>query len=345
MAVLLATSWEAGIKDYYSQAGYTIIGALNLITTSRTHGGGSAYALDVKNNQDVGTPTISTTARWVHGYITPVNPLSTQTYVLTFVRGGTATFWVRVGSGGYVELLRGYFLFMATVVATSSSPINPNISHWFAIKLEALSSGGSAEVWVDGALVVSFSGDTRGHPSDSGWDQVYFASNNFGQSGLTPEYTIDDLIITDDSTGRLAEQFCLGVRRPSSVYGGTLVGTPETNADRWKNIDEAPTDQADYNEASSSGEEDGYNLTNLSVPASSILCAVVWTEASRSGSLTQIEASVMSNGTLVYGAPETIAASGWSSHDLILETDPDTGTAWTPAAVDSITLRAGARFS
>jgi len=345
MAVLLATSWEAGVKDYYLQAGYTINGILALVTTSRTHGAGSSYALDVRNNQDVAIPTISTTARWVHGYITPADSLSPQTYILTFVRNGTATFWVRVGAGGYIELLRGYFLFAATVVATSSSPINPNVSHWFAIKLEALSVGGSAEVWVDGALVVSFSGDTRGHPSDSDWDQVYFASNGFGQAGLAPDYTIDDLIITDDSTGRLEEQFCLGVRRPSSVFGGNLVGTPETNADRWKNIDEAPTDQADYNEASSNGDEDSYNLTNLTVSSSSILCAVVWTEASRSGSLTQIEASVVSNGTSLYGTPETIAASGWSSHDLILETDPDTGTAWTPAAADSITLRAGARFS
>jgi hypothetical protein len=344
MAVLLATSWEAGIESYYSQAGYTIVGVPNIVTTSRTHGAGSTYALDVRSNQDVATPVISTSARWVHAYITPADSGAPQTYVWTFVRSGGATFWVRIGAAGAVSLLRGTLYFAATVLATSGSAIDPAVPHWIAVKLDAQTVGGVAEVWVDGALVVSFSGDTQGAGS-SGWDQVYFASNGFGQAGLTPDYTMDDLIIVDDTTGRLAEQLCLGVRRPSSVYAGNLTGVPVTGSGRWQNVDEAPADQSDYNEASASGEQDGYDLTSLTVAGGSILCVVVWTEAERSGSLTQIEASVQSGGTLAYGPPETIAASGWSSHDLILETDPDTGLAWTPAAADSATLRAGARFT
>lgn len=344
MAVLLATSWEAGVKAFYSKAGYTFVGPQNLITTSRTHGGGSSYALDVRNNQDVATPAFSTTARWIHAYVTPVNSLSTETWVWTFVRNGGATFWVRVTSSGIVELLKGSFYFAATLLASSALPINPGVSHWFAIKLEAISVGGSAEVWVDGALVVSFTGNCQGAALPD-WDQVYFASNGFGQSGLTPDYTIDDLIIVDDSTGRLPEQLCLGVRRPSSVVSGNLTGVPVTGSDRWQNISEVPVDEASYNEAVNSGDEDEYGLTPLSVAGSTILCAVVWTTAERTGSLTQIEASVRSGSTIYYGAPETIAASGWSSHDLILETDPDTSAAWTPAAADSLTLRAGARFS
>lgn len=344
MAVVLATSWEAGIKGYYSQAGYTILGGSNVLTTLRTHGAGSAYALDVRDNQDVSTPVISTSARWVHAYVTPADSGSPQTYVWTFARSGGATFWLRIGANGAVSLLRGTLYFAASVVATGAAPINPAVAHWIAVKLDAQTVGGVAEVWIDGALVVSFAGDTQG-AGTAGWDQVYFASNGFGQAGLTPDYTMDDLIITDDTTGRLAEQLCLGVRRPSSVFAGNLTGVPVTGSDRWQNVDDVPADQSDYNEAAAPGDGDGYGLTSLTVAGGSILCVVVWTEAERSGAITQIEPSVLSGGTLLYGPAETIAASGWSSHALILETDPDTSVAWTPAAADSVTLRAGARFS
>lgn len=350
MAVLGAWGWGAGNKTFYSDSGWTIDASHTLSTLAgRRHlnpnGYGGECALVVDTNLITTTPLVSTTARWFHAYIVPKNTGSPTTYVLHFLRSGGATFWVRVNSTGTVDLLSGTLYFAATLLASSGGAINPNVGHWFAIYAN-VSASGEAKVYVDGALVVSFTGNTQGAGS-SDWDQVALAHNGVGSGGLTPEYCISDIIITDEGSTSPRPELFTQVIPVGGLASGNLTGNPITGASRYQNIDEGGSagavDNVDYNEGTAISDEDLYTTVDPTLDAASIAMVNVWGWAERSGAITQAQLSVKPGSTVYYQTAVTLPASGWQAFSYILETDPDTAAAWTDSALNSLEI--GVKFS
>lgn len=345
MAVLYACSFEAGRTSFYVENGWAIGAGHGGVGTDRVHvdlnGDGGEYALDLGGTTYVAIPTQDPAlAEVVHFAWQPRVPGTPAQQIWEFTRAGGRTFIVRINTSGYIDLIRlDGPIFLGTIVATSATPIVLGTGHWFAIRYVALSSGGTIEVHVDGALLVSYSGNTRGHATLDGWDRFAPA----GVDVTATDCTIDDVIVTDAASGVLAEHYAVA-QRPSSVSSGVLVGTPTTGAGRFANVAEDPASTAEYNSASSAGDEDRYGLTAVGLTPASVLCAVAWVEAARSGGLTRIEALVSSGGTDSYTpTPYVLPGTGHGVHALVVEDDPDTSAAWTVSALDAALL--GARFT
>lgn len=340
MPVLYACSFEGGSTPFYQNSGWTMT-TTTVVSTLRRHltpqGVGGSYTCDSPGGTLTSPGFAVGSARWVHfamqsrGAVGVIN--------LGFLRSAGNTFFVRINGGGTIDLLRGAGnIAGATVVATSVLTVNMATMHWFAVQYTGLAAGGLCEVWVDGVLMVTFSGNTRGHATLDNWDQ--FQWNGVNGAGSN-DITIDDVIITNAAGGRVAEQFCQ-VMVPNAVVSGNLTGVPVTGSSRWQNIDEIPVSQADYNEAAAISDEDLYEFSNPATPVS-VLCAVAWVEASRSGTITMVAPSVKVGATQVYATPTVLPTTGFAAVPYIRETDPATSLAWTGAGLNA--LQAGARFT
>jgi len=342
MAVLYATSFEGGSVAYMILAGWTGSN-LAIHSGTRVHrtlaGVGGSFAMDITGAGVLTrTPVFSTTSRWFHTYFAPQDADTPATAVFVFERSGAFTFTVRINPTGTIELIRGDTA--GTVVATSAGVINRGVPHWLAIQLLAADAAGTCEVWSDGVLVVSFTGDTKAHTTLANWDQVRLVA-----SGFSADHTIDDVIVTDSTTGRVVEHVA-PVMVVDGVSSGNLTGVPVTGANRYQNVDEGgangATSQTDYNQAVAVNDEDIYTLSDPPTPTS-VLCAVFWAEAARSGGITQAEIRVESGATTVSGPVEVLPASDYEANFYIRETDPDTAAAWTAAGLNA--AKAGIKFT
>lgn len=341
MAVLHACGWGAGTKDFYVDAGWTIDTSHDLVTTlAKRHidrnGRGATYALEVDTNSPTITPTVSTSARWAAFYAVPNNPGSPQTNVLHFINGSLGSLWVRFYSNGLIDIARGAFLHSVTVLDTSTDAINPNVGHWIAVYAHLDSAAGLVEVYVDGTLMVDATGNTQGAGSP-GWTSVAFAHNGLGSGGITPDWSISDVVILDGSSTLPPELFS-EVQAVTGLTAGNLVGSPTTGANRYQNIDEGgatPASKAEYNEGTVSGDADQYPTDTLTLASGQdIYLRAAWAWVERAGALSLLELGVNPGLGVDYAAAQTISASGWSVLSAVWVLDPDTSDPWQNGAVD-----------
>lgn len=337
MAVLYSTGWEAGSAAWYtastaawffnSFSGFTNTATWQHRTTGSGAIGGNWSILPAWGvSCTVGT--VPTTARWLHFWGKPNIPGSSRVQI-QFGRDGTAQVNVAFVNTGVIDIYRG------STYTGASGVFNANIPHWFAIEVIA-SNAGLVNVWVDGVLKATFAGDTQEHLTLSDW-------NHFGFSGnLSPnpygvnagDWYIDDIIVTDNTTGRVAEHYIPPFLPDADSAPLTL--TPDTGLVHFSRVNEVPADDNTYNSTTVSGNEDLYGFANPPA-AASYLALNFLARATRDGALTQGQISVKSGGITVYAGAVTLPASpAYLGHDFLLETDPNTGVAWVTAGVNAV---------
>jgi hypothetical protein len=349
MAVLYMTGWEGGSIAWYqqSQAAWTGIGAVTINTTvtnlHRTAGGfGGSYSVSQGTNASssfacaAGTVPAGT-ARWLHYWMLYSAP-GTNNTVAVLAIGGTAQATVVFTIGGSVQLYVG-----AALVATSASPINVNVGHWVAIEGLCANVGGILRVYVDGVLSVQFLGDTQ-NAAVPDWDQFAFGRGAFAVStpGFASQQFIDDVIVTDNITGRVPEHY-LVARVPTSD-SAPLTLTPSTGVTHFNLVDEIPPVDTDYNSTAVSGNEDFYGKQNLPVGIVSVLALNVCARVTKDGALTQAEAALRNGATTVYDTPRIMPASpSFLDIQYLLDVNPDGGGPWSLATVNTAFI--GCRFT
>jgi hypothetical protein len=335
MAWTYATGWGAGLLAYYTEAGWNTSNTVLVTTAAKLHkspsGVGSAYALEMNNTAGgAPSPFVSTTSRFLHFYFiagAPNIPTPNEVY---FYKDGVATAMLQITATGLVTLRRGTSgtLTSNTIIATSATNVNWGVGHWAAIELLAADAGGVFTLWIDGVQIVTFAGDTQGH-STADWNQF-----GFKQTLLSADdWYISDIIVTDNTTGRLAEQFCQ-ILLPTSVDSGNLTGFSVTGASRYQNIDEIPVSQTDYNYAVAINDEDLYGFGNLPATFTSIAGIVISAEAVRAGAITGIQISCKSVATTTYSSTENLPST-YAAPNRILLLDPNTAAAWTQSGLDA----------
>lgn len=346
MSVLYATGWEAGSLAWYgaTAAGWTFSQSgitTNPVQQHRTAGGiGGSYAVVPGWSCSVLAGTVTAgSARWLHFWGLPTNPGGNR-FVAQFGRGGTCQVNVSFEPGGSIGIYRG-----STLLLNETSAWNPLFAHWFAIEAVCDDSVGIVNVYVDGNLAATYSGDTQEDALWADWDRFAFGS------GISPypfffadmgSVIIDDIIVTDNTTGRVDEHFCV----PLTPDGDTAQAdfTPSSAGDHYEKVNEIPADDTDYNSATAAMQEDRYTFSDP--PAlDSILCINVCARATRTGALTTGEISVKSGAApVVYSTPETLPASPtYYGMQVLLEQDPATSAAWTDVGLAAI--EAGFRIS
>lgn len=94
---------------------------------------------------------------------------------------GTTNLTLQWNNNGNVYARRGTGV--STIFATGVGPMFPLVRgsvHWFAWDIKQANSDGYVKVWVDGTLVINFSGDTTSAASDgTSWFQLYAYSSNY----------------------------------------------------------------------------------------------------------------------------------------------------------------------
>lgn len=239
------------------------------------------------------------------------------------------------------KFLRVYSGNGSTLLATSSATLLANT--WYTIDWRTLISTattGASEVWIDGVQAINFSGD------NSATSTLNVATLKLGQvaaagfSNGGGHFGFDDLAINDTA----------GSINNARIGDGRIVllkpNGAGTNADQtrggtdsganWSQVDDFPPSMSDYVYASTAAARDTYALQD--VPSGSWTVNAVevlsYAQNSTSGS-GSLGLTVKSGATTNEGTAQSLAASSQYVRQLY-ETDPNTGVAWTVAAVNAL---------
>lgn len=340
MAVLYATGWEAGSIAWYNAqtpAAWTGSSNINTFGTGlhrNAAGTGGNYSVWVAPNWRCAAGTVTAgSARWLHFWWRPY--VNFQSLCVQFGRSGTLQCQVWFGSDGRVYLLRG----TTQLTFTGSGQYIPRLGHWIAIELTCQDAGGIINAYVDDVLVASFTGDTKEHASLTDWD--HWGWGNLFGGGFNQDAWIDDVVVTDSTTGKVTEKYLMPIAPDGDSSPLTL--TPSTGVTHYNLVDEIPLNDTDFNSTAVSGNEDLYTFT-APPTANSILAVVFSARATNDAGLTLGAISVKSGATTVYQPAVTLAVSPtYTDTSYILDTDPDTAVAWTNAGVAAV--EAGYRFN
>jgi len=207
------------------------------------------------------------------------------------------------------------------VVATSTIILNTASAHWVAIYMHADNSG-SCEVWFNGALIVSYTGDLQ-DTATPGWQSVRWSANN-------QDLYYDDIIVTTEEEGRLDECYIV----PLAPDGDDVTAlTPSTGVDNFAMVDEVPPSTTDYNETLVTAE-DFYDLEALPSTFSRVVMLGHNSYVARDGTITTAQMGIKSGATTDRQTAITLgAAATYEEVQGMWLTDPNTSTA--VAAVDT----------
>ncbi len=221
-----------------------------------------------------------------------------------------------------------------TLLATTADPVFArNQWHYFEMKVVCHDTTGSYEVRIDGVTVLSGTNvDTRAG-----------ADTRFVRFRMDEYYQYMDDIYICDTDGTTNNDF-LGQILVEAIFpsadGDSSDWTPGSGSDNYAMVDDNPTDDdTSYVESNIEGDTDLYGYTNLAtITDEDILGVVLKTEPRMTafpGDL-DLYQTVKSGTTTSDGAAVNIADDSYSSVQRVLETDPDTSSAWTASGVNAV---------
>lgn len=307
-------------------------------TTSNAHkdfsGRGGNYTLTFGTSGEVVTsPSFSTTARWL-SFMRKTNKIAggNRPYTVRFLRNGSVTAAINTNATNNIQLWKGN-ADSGTLLATGTPTISTlATSHWISIKLVADSSSGDFEVYIDGVIFASYTGNTQ-DAALNGWDQIQWTDGFF--DFVTTH--IDDVIVTTAAEGMPSEAFIIPLLPTSNV--SIASDSSGGGAGTYANIDEIPQSASEYNEFDSS-ESDEYGIENLTYTPATIYGEKISLYAARDGAVTTAT-TVVTVGVSTLSYPNAIGSSAtYEIVEDILNSKPG-GGAWTAATINSQTISVG----
>lgn len=327
MAVIRRFGWTAGLAS-----AYTSIGVLNAnlsTSTSYRHltntGLGSGYGL-VVNGVSMQLP--SATGRWMCCDAGRVSDLAFP-WGWCFTRSGTPNFTVLITAAGGIELRRGPSYGTVVASAPAGTLVVGNF-YWFSVEMTCATSGGTCNVYLGTATtpVVTYTGNTA-DSGTAGWDGISCQYNN---------WRWNDVVV--DDANRWAEFFSIALTPTSDSSSSGF--TPSTGATNYGVVDEVPWSTTDYTSGIANNDE--FRCGHGSLPAGvAPVGATLISYFARDGTIADINLVVSSGGTAAYGGPQAGGSSGvYGMFVQVRDTDPNTGSAWSAAAINASVI--GARI-
>jgi hypothetical protein len=271
--------FEAGDLQYYTDQGWVFDGQPETGISSvagdfhsSMAGRGGSYGMTL--GDIVYSPNFGNGGRWLHFWYGPKDPIQN---ILSFMADGTWQFTVVFKVNGGIQLRRGHS--GSTLVGLGV--YTPSLAHWVAIELKATNVAGFCNVWIDGVLAVSYSGDCQSQTS-ADWTGFFIDPTNSTDSAW------DDFIVTTEAEGRLEEHFLTHMTLSGNDVIGSGAGSTG-GAGTYANADEIPPDEGTtYNEFTAAGS-DRYLTTNLGYTPSKVHGVTVMGQAARDGTITQAQ--------------------------------------------------------
>ncbi len=271
------------------------------------------------------TPTNDT---WIIGMAVKF-PSFPDDEMILIVGRNWGNFNLRLSSTGQIAAGAGY----STILGQTTDPVlSTDNWHYIEVKVVVHDTAGSYEIRVDGVTVLSDTNvDTRGGDEDS--EIVQFKPQVVNQH-------LDDIYICD-TDGTTNNDF-LGQVVIEGIFPGAdgeaSDWAPASGTDNYAMVDDTPTDDdTSYVENNIQGDEDLYDYGNLStITTEPILGLQVNTDVRMNefpGDF-DLYQPVKSGSTTSDGQPANIATDNYEVATRILETDPDTSSAWTVSGVN-----------
>lgn len=261
----------------------------------------------------------------------PVNNTA-ETQHIGLSSGATQTLGIRVDTAGAIRVYRNTNRTAGTLLATSASGVvTAGVWNFFEIEFVISDAAGRVSIYMNGSgtpVINVSSVDTNNAVTTV--DTISFGSC-FGE-GVSFDW--DDLYITNSST-RSGERRVETVRPTADTAQKDF--TPNTGSTNYTQVDDTTANgDTDYVQASTVGNTDRYTFGALSSTPSTISAVQVTSFAEKTDAASRtINLQVKSGATTSDGSAFSLAAS-YGKFDRILETDPDTGSAWGASAVNAI---------
>lgn len=263
---------------------------------------------------------------------------------VAFRPGGTSDYIGLLGDSASVEHVRvrrtpagtlGLYRGSSLLQDTGLSLVD---GEWIYIEAEATiaNSGGVFRVWVDGAMVADFVGDTRNAGSSDLIDGM-----SFGVVGGTVDRAyFDDLyVLSVDGAGLTERLGEVSIQTLMPDGPGSLTEqTPVGSAQNWQNVDNIPYSTSAYNRGTVAGLRDLYTATDP-IPALSDVKAVAMNViASRTEPGTGGVRTLLKSGATTVTGPDVILSPNISVSQDFLPVNPATGAPWTVAELQAIEI-------
>lgn len=337
MAIILVEGFDAYNGVSTATAGSLASGWYNISSAAMTTGrfGGQAVRLTGIGNS---TPnarrrlTSNLTQGCIGVAIRPTT-MSTSGFINLGVFDSSSTgLAVRFNSDGSLAVGTTNDQYSMNVTFSTTAAGLLTLNNWSYIELEFTVSNttGSFTLYVNGTSVASGTNlDTL--ITSSSYSLVAFGFQIPSLNGGIFDY--DDLYITDTNT-RLGEQR-IETLRPSADTAQKQ-WTPSTGSDNYATIDETLMSNTDFLSASNVGIYDLYDFTNLSSTPNTINAVTVSALAQKDNASTRAIATPVKSGSATSDGANNYLSVGYALTTRILETDPNTSSAWTSSAVNSI---------
>ena len=221
--------------------------------------------------------------------------------------------------------------------STTDTPLSVDTWMHFGINVKVDNAAGWAYVYLNGAEILSFAGDT----GNVNIDTVDFGSQTDVGSG-TVAWLYDDCYI-DDTTDEGSAAVCPLLRfhwvSPNATGNyDAWVGSDGNNTDNYALVDERGPSTADYVEEDTVDQFDSYAMTTYTLGAGEQIDAFIpMIYAQRYGAAEEIALGSRYSGTDAIGSDQDPGFGAWS-HTWERQTAKPGGGAWTQAALDAIEL-------
>lgn len=241
---------------------------------------------------------------------------------------------VKANVSGGLELYRATSNITGTLLGATVPGII-TLGAWHSFRLESLISDtvGAPVMKLDDNTVLSLTGQDTKNTANANVATLELGHDSIANRFETNDF--DDIWCID----------ALGVplRRVETLYasgdGGTLNLVPSTGATHFGVVDEATVSVADYLSGSVVGDIDLLTMTNLSsTPVAIDELNIISTAQKTDATGRSINNGIKSGATTSNG-PDLSLAVGFTRLDRTVALDPNTGAAWTPAAVDALELQ------
>lgn len=244
---------------------------------------------------------------------------------------------VSVRSDGSIDVRRGTA--SGTVLGTASAGTFPTGAYkHLGVKATLHDTTGAVTVQVDGVSVITLTNiDTKNAGTKTVFDSIRLVSLGGNSSDFDDWYACNG--------AGSANNDLLGDKKVLTVVpngdGATTDFTPSTGSSHFALVDEIPPNTSDYNESSTNGHVELYDMTDFPAGTQGISFAQLELYAAKSdaGAVMKFQRACRSGGSNFFGA-DMVLGTGFlyiteSGKKVILETDPATAAAWTLSGINS----------
>jgi hypothetical protein len=287
-------------------------------------GGGGAYLM---------TPTLTTNATLAVGLrFNPVWSTTAAHSIIQLYDGGTLGIDVQWNPlTQEITVLRG----STALGTTTGANLTPSTWMHIEVKVKCDGSAGTVEVRVAGVTKLLLTGQNTKAGTDSYHNAVRFYFGSNGGNG------VDSAYITDGS-GSVNNDFLglcnvVGLLLPTT--DSSVAWTTSSGSTHYSLVNEnPPNDDTSWVSSATSGQTDLYGYTQVAYGAATIIGVQLVAACRVTDTNTYNLLMPVYSGTQSDGTAQTVSITTYSDFRRIIETDPNTGVAWTPTALNAATF-------